>query len=251
MFLYKITNKINGKIYIGQTINSIGKRWHNHCRKNHGCSAISNAIRKYSKENFTIEEIGGANSQSELNYRGWLLIHNLNSKAPNGYNLKEGGGSKGKFHQSVVEKMKKQRNTEIYKNKQSKKAICRWNNLTSEEKCTKIKKLKEMRNDPKAIDALKEHNNKQWSDTVYRKKMSKLSKDRWAEKEYRIKFTGHNNPNSKKIICDELGICFVSIIDAGKYIDEKDYLNKSKGINACCVGKQKTAHGYFWRYINA
>lgn len=31
MIIYKITNTINGKIYIGQTICSLSKRWYEHC----------------------------------------------------------------------------------------------------------------------------------------------------------------------------------------------------------------------------
>jgi predicted GIY-YIG superfamily endonuclease len=29
--IYKITNQINGKIYIGQTISTLSKRWREHC----------------------------------------------------------------------------------------------------------------------------------------------------------------------------------------------------------------------------
>lgn len=92
MFIYKITNKINGKIYIGQTIQSINKRWIKHLSDSK-CKdyAISRALRKYSKEDFIVEEIDGANSQSELNYKEWLYIYKFNSLAPNGYNSTTGG----------------------------------------------------------------------------------------------------------------------------------------------------------------
>jgi group I intron endonuclease len=106
MFIYKITNKINDKTYIGQTIKDIKKRWSVHCSSN-SCTALKSAIQKYGPENFTIEEIDGANSLSELNYKEWLLIHKFNSLAPNGYNIREGGGSRGKWHKDSIEKMKK------------------------------------------------------------------------------------------------------------------------------------------------
>lgn len=101
MFIYKVTNLINGKSYIGQTIKSLSYRWSQHCRNRRGCSALRDAIKKYGKENFTIEEIGGATNQTELNYQEWFLINKYNTLAPNGYNLKSGGGSKGKLTQQI------------------------------------------------------------------------------------------------------------------------------------------------------
>jgi len=96
MIIYKITNLLSGKIYIGQTIQKMTTRWSRHCSNNRGTSAISNAINKYGRDNFTIEEIDGANSQSELNYLEKHYICNLNSKFPNGYNIKDGGGQVGR-----------------------------------------------------------------------------------------------------------------------------------------------------------
>lgn len=107
MYIYKITNKINGKCYIGQTINSINSRFNKHCSESSGCYAISAAIQKYGREFFDIEEIDGANSQSELNYKEWLLIFNHNTLAPNGYNLREGGGAKGKMTNILKAKLSK------------------------------------------------------------------------------------------------------------------------------------------------
>ena len=91
MYIYKVTNLINGKSYIGQTITSLRNRWNKHCSVNSGCPALGEAIKKYGKENFTVEEIGGANSLSELNYQEWLLIYKFNSLVPNGYNISVGG----------------------------------------------------------------------------------------------------------------------------------------------------------------
>jgi group I intron endonuclease len=105
MLIYKITNKIDGKIYIGQTIRKIKERWENHktvskyLRRD---TYLYRAIRKYGPENFTIEEIDGANSMSELNYKEWLLIHKFNSLAPNGYNLREGGGNSKRSKETIA-----------------------------------------------------------------------------------------------------------------------------------------------------
>ena len=61
--IYKITNKINGKVYVGQTTKTLKERFEKHCwgttKKDsyHFNMAIKKAIKKYGKENFTIELI--------------------------------------------------------------------------------------------------------------------------------------------------------------------------------------------------
>lgn len=44
--VYKITNKLNNKVYIGQTINKVKRRWQAHCSKRKDKSAISTAMRR-------------------------------------------------------------------------------------------------------------------------------------------------------------------------------------------------------------
>jgi group I intron endonuclease len=97
MFIYKITNLINGKIYIGQTTTTIEKRWKRHswsCTQKDPKMAITYAIKKYGKENFKIEQIDTANSIKELNEKEIFYIKSFNSLSPNGYNLTTGGLNK-------------------------------------------------------------------------------------------------------------------------------------------------------------
>lgn len=96
--IYKITNKINGKIYIGQTVQNLKDRWYRHCG-NSGSIAelnmvIKKAIHKYGKENFTVEEIEKCDD-SLLNERETYWIAYYNSYYT-GYNSTLGGqkGSK-------------------------------------------------------------------------------------------------------------------------------------------------------------
>jgi group I intron endonuclease len=118
MIVYKITNSINKKVYIGQTVRPIKERWREHIIEKR--SVIGNAIKKYGKEKFTIEEISGANNITELNYQEWLLIHKNNTLTPNGYNLKE-GGKNGFFSKETKEKMSKARKGVTFSEEHKKK----------------------------------------------------------------------------------------------------------------------------------
>lgn len=92
-FIYKITNKINGKVYIGQTIQNVKERFYQHCAIR--CDrkvlnmAIHKAIFKYGKKNFTIEVIEEIES-TNLNDREKYWIQYYDSYS-NGYNSTIGG----------------------------------------------------------------------------------------------------------------------------------------------------------------
>lgn len=70
MIIYKITNKINNKVYIGQTSGSLYDRFIRHCQdaeSNRLDTHFARAIRKYGKENFLPEIIDTATTEQELN----------------------------------------------------------------------------------------------------------------------------------------------------------------------------------------
>lgn len=91
MIIYCLTNKINGKKYVGQTVNKLEVRFQEHCRKNVG--AIGKAIKKYGKDNFNIEVIDSALLIDDLNAKEDYWVKSLNTLVPNGYNLCYGGGN--------------------------------------------------------------------------------------------------------------------------------------------------------------
>lgn len=97
MIIYKITNRINGKIYIGQTIRPLSVRLKQHLAR--GESLVSKAIKKYGIDNFVIEQIDAANSISSLNEKEIYWIKYNDCISPNGYNISQGGfGSLGVQH---------------------------------------------------------------------------------------------------------------------------------------------------------
>lgn len=93
MIIYKIQNKVNGKIYIGQTIRTLKKRMSQHIspNKNKSISAIDRALKKYGIDNFEITIIDYAENIDELNAKEIYWIDYYKSLAPNGYNLEIGG----------------------------------------------------------------------------------------------------------------------------------------------------------------
>lgn len=99
-YIYKIYNDVNNKIYIGQTIRTIKKRWTNHkynVRNNIGKLAIHNAMRKYGIELFHIEEIESCSFDTkeklkkELDKKEIFYISKYNCRIPYGYNIADGG----------------------------------------------------------------------------------------------------------------------------------------------------------------
>ena len=93
--IYKITNLINGKIYIGQAKNT-AERFKSHCKPSTKDGLVDYAIHKYGAENFTVEIL---ESQIEnYNEREKFWIKELNSLTPNGYNISEGGDKPPVFY---------------------------------------------------------------------------------------------------------------------------------------------------------
>lgn len=91
--IYKATNQINGKSYIGQTVRSLDYRRSDHIRKAKagGRTAFYSAIRKYGSGVFLWEVICHCSLKSEANTNECKFIKAFNSKAPSGYNSTDGG----------------------------------------------------------------------------------------------------------------------------------------------------------------
>jgi group I intron endonuclease len=93
--IYKITNNVNGKCYIGQSIN-IHKRWSQHKNTtfnfNDPCYnyPLYRAIRKYGIDGFSFEILVECDVDM-LNEQEKFYIEQYNSMYPNGYNMVPGG----------------------------------------------------------------------------------------------------------------------------------------------------------------
>ena len=93
-YIYKITNTLNGKMYIGKTEQTIEKRFQQHCHDSQrdGMSnrPLYKAMRKYGVEVFSIEEIEQTDNPEEREIY-WIEFYGT---FKNGYNATLGGDGK-------------------------------------------------------------------------------------------------------------------------------------------------------------
>lgn len=109
-YIYKITNNINGKSYIGKT-NNIERRWKEHKSGNGGTAILDKAFNKYGIQNFTfsvIQSITGSNIETfnkELSDLEIMYISTYNTYI-DGYNATIGGEGISEYRHSDETKSK-------------------------------------------------------------------------------------------------------------------------------------------------
>lgn len=112
MVIYKITNSMNDKVYIGQTIRTIESRFARHINDAFGHVnsrlKLHRAMRKYGSDKFSIEKIDEATSQNELNEKEQYWIAKYDSMK-HGYNMTEGGDGGNTYKGRTKSQMKETR----------------------------------------------------------------------------------------------------------------------------------------------
>jgi len=108
VIVYLITNLINGKMYVGQTVCTLSDRWSQHkyaARRKRGHSHLYSAIRKHGSDAFKVEVLCACSTEKELFEQERHLIEVHGTKNPKrGYNLTDGGeiGPRGMVHSKVA-----------------------------------------------------------------------------------------------------------------------------------------------------
>lgn len=107
-YIYKIYNDVNDKVYIGQTITNIDKRYRTHISNSQkdNCIVIDKAINKYGKDHFNCDEVVRVQNNNEniLKYELDELERfyiNLYDSISTGYNIDAGGKSSTSFKKKV------------------------------------------------------------------------------------------------------------------------------------------------------
>lgn len=226
--IYKITNIVNSKVYIGQTINGFDNRYAYNIKRNTHNKHLKSAIHKYGMHNFQINKVFDiAFSKEELDIKEDLWINYFNC-INNGYN-NQGGGSNGKPSEETLKKL-----SESHKGKNS------YINKTPQE-------MKEFKK--RMSEARKGENNPLYGRTgvlspAYGHKLSVESRNKISEK-LKGRFIGENNISSKKVICLETFIIYPSAGECSRSF------NCTQGeISSVCNNKRKSTHGYHFMYYS-
>ena len=232
MVIYKITNLINGKIYVGQTTKTIDQRFKEHCKTTSGCRALKNAIKKYGSGNFSIEIVEECDNLDDLNVREKYWIKIYNSLVPNGYNIQTGGENHTVTDETrrIISNKVSGKNNPFYGKKHSAETIEYLRKINTGKKQSEETRQKRAN---KELGKLNHFYGKTHS-SESRKKISETRKN----------YTGNKHPRCKKVICVETGKVYSYI----RLAQIETGINESHICN-CCKGKLKTAGGFHWKYF--
>lgn len=89
-YIYKITNMITKKMYIGQTVMELQERWRCHKKSNSNCVYLLHALNKYGICNFKFELICICFDENMIEIKDEYMIR-YNTMVPNGYNVRAAG----------------------------------------------------------------------------------------------------------------------------------------------------------------
>lgn len=253
MIIYVITNKINGKQYVGQTKGSLEQRWNQHKHYASHCYALKAAISKYGADNFSIEQIDSANSREELNEKERYWIEKLNTLSPNGYNLTTGGDCTTICQETLDKMSKALQGHPVSEETREKLRVAHTGRQASEETKELIsQRMKEQweagtRKGHPMPDHLKEKlrelslGRPSWNKGLPPEQQPHFGKPK--PKEVREKIA---KSLSKPIVCVETGKVYASAQDASKELGIQ-YSN----ISRCLHGRSHTCGGYHWRWYDA
>lgn len=148
--IYLITNKINGKQYVGKTQQGYMKRFVQHCNAyNHGArNYISCAIHKWGSNNFDIKLLAQVEDDSWEFWESYYIQQYKTLYSEGGYNITTGGDCNPMNFEIVQQKHLEKCRSEYFRNLQSElskgkthseetKELCRQNTLKNLDVCLK------------------------------------------------------------------------------------------------------------------
>ena len=211
-YIYKITNDINGKSYVGKTEKTIEKRWKEHCQdyQRQRCEnrPLYKAINKYGIEHFHIEQLEETNNPEE---REIYWIERLGT-FKYGYNATIGGDGKKYLDYDVI--------ISTYKELQN---IQQTASLLGISRDTVSRVVKESGEDIKS------------SDEIIREKSGKI-----------VKMFDANTQELLQVF-STVGDAARYLRESG-YTKAKDIYGISAHIGKCANGIRNKAYGFIWKW---
>jgi len=247
--IYKITNNINGKVYIGQTTKKLYERIKEHIynSKRNSQYAIHKAIRKYGENNFNWEIIDTATNRDELNDKEVYWIGKYKSNSHLGYNMTDGGDGISGYKMSNEAK-KKMSKSKIGKyssgNHPRAKSVIQLS--TSGEFIGEFATSKDASNefggDFSGISKCCKGEINSMYGFIW------IYKDDYNENNVSKRVEMYRNNGAKRSVC--------KFDKDGKYIETFNSLTEASlsvggnpsAILRCCKGKQKTHKGFIWKF---
>ena len=226
--IYKITNLIDGKVYVGQTRQKLKKRISHH--KKHNPHYLGHAIKKHGWENFKVEILEECETPEKLNERETFWIKKLNCQSPNGYNLTNGGdGLSGHPH---TEKTR----AKMSNNHPGKCSVrCSNNGMI-------FNSMHEAANYFGIVGASVSAVCNGRCLTINGLSFEYCDEEKRAAAEIKRQKL---SPMKKPVRCIETGIVYESSVAASKATGVY-----RRSIAFACSGKHKTAGGYHWEFVN-
>ena len=194
-YIYKITNTVNGKAYIGQTIQKLENRIKHHLNGNSGSVILKRAIDKYGCNAFTIEVLHEV-LDFALDDLEKEEIKRCNTLSPDGYNLESGGNTHKKPSLETRKKMseaKKGQKPSLETRKKMSKA--RKGNTNAKGNTSMLGK----KHSAEARRKMSEAQRKRFSKPEERQKLSEAHKGKKLSAEHRQKLSRRtHSPETRK-----------------------------------------------------
>lgn len=247
--VYKITNNINGKVYIGQSINMY-MRWKDHVnslnRNDSRCTLLQRAWNKYGEENFSFDilEVCTEDMLDEIEVKYIELYDSCNGNK--GYNIESGGNINKHLSEETKQKIREAHLgkplSDKTRRKMSESRIGEKNGMYgrshSEESKRKMSEAKIGKPghpcSEKAKEALRIANTGKIVSEESRRKMSEAKMGNIPA-----------NKNLRSVYCVELQRIFDNPAAAGKELNIR-----SGNIIRCCEHIRKTCGGFHWEYAD-
>lgn len=215
--IYKIINNINGKVYVGQSIN-IKTRWKEHInalkRGDSGCTLLQRAWNKYGEENFSFEilELCFEDELDDIEIKYIKLYDAVNS----GYNIESGGNKHKRLSIDTKQKLSNS--------------------------------AKERLSDPTKNPMYDKHHTDETKIKISASKKGKPLSDETKKKlsEVHMGHPGYNK-NLTPVYCIELDKIFICASEAAKILGID-----GTNILPCCRHDygRKTCGGYHWEFAH-